>query len=232
MYEVVRNGKRSTNVGVMISKRPSIPSPEYVYEEINIPGRDGKIYRENGTVQDITVSISFVFISDPQRWQERFREVKKWLLAKKDDRLFLGDDPGFFYKVKHTSIGESERKVIESGEFTADFICEGYQYLEDGVEEYEIKDILYNPYKTCHPTYLITGEGMCTLNVNGNLMRANVGQNIVINTDLMLSYRNNGEIQNTAVTGDYDGMYLKEGDNQVLISNGFDLRVIPNWRCL
>lgn len=232
MYEIIRNGKKNTQVGVMVSKRPSIPSTEYVAEEIEIPGRDGKLYRELGNVSDITISIPFVFISDPYRWQDRFREAKKWLLGKEDNKLILGDDPGYFYKVKHTSVGESERKVMESGEFTVDFICDGYLYVIEGAEEHEVSDILYNPYALCHPIYVITGEGMCTLNVNGNAMTANIGQNLTVNTDLMLAYRTDGTFQNAAVTGDYESLYLQEGGNTVELSAGFGLKVIPNWRCL
>lgn len=232
MYEIIRNGKKNTSVGVLVSKRPSIPSAERICEEVEIPGRDGKIYRDTGSVNDITISISFVFIARPDTWQERFREAKRWLLSKEDNRLILGDDPGYFYKVKHTIVGESERKVIESGEFDADFICEGYQYLIEGSYEQSVEDVLYNPYALCHPTYKILGEGVCVLNVNGNTMKANVGQNLIINTDLMLAYREDGTARNTAIAGDYEDLYLREGDNTISLSAGFTARIIPNWRCL
>lgn len=232
MYEISRNGRKNTNVGVMVANRPSIPAPEYITNEVEIPGRDGKLYEETVNISDITISIPFVFIRDPQRWQDQFREAKRWLLAKQDDKLILGDDAAFFYKVKHTKINESERKVRESGEFTVDFICEGYQYLLDGEDPKEIKDVLYNPYMICHPTYLITGEGRCTIKVNGNTMVAEVGQNVKINTDLMLAYRIDGTIKNTSVTGEYENLYLKEGDNTITASSGFDVKIIPNWRCL
>jgi predicted phage tail component-like protein len=232
VYQITRNGKNNTHVGILVANRPSIPAPEYSYNEIDIPGRDGNLYEEIGNINDITISISFVFICDPSKWQDRFRNAKRWLLEKKDNKLILGDDAGYFYKVKHTIINASERKVIESGEFDVDFICEGYNYLIEGQNKKSIKDVLYNPYAVCHPTYLITGEGRCTLNVNGRIMTANVGQNLTINTDLMLAYRTDGTMQNTAITGDYEEMYLKEGDNTISLSNGFNIKIIPNWRCL
>lgn len=230
MYEIVRNGKKNTHVGVLVSKRPSIPATEFLYEEIQIPGRDGSIYQETGSVKDITISVQFVFIHD--KWHEQFREAKRWLLAKEDDRLILGDDPEYFYKVKHTSIGESERKVIESGEFTVDFICDGYQYLIEGENEYEIEDVLYNPYAICHPTYKIVGTGACQLTVNGKNLKAEVSQNLLINTDLMMAYKEDATLTNAAITGNYEELYLQEGDNTITLSNGFKIKVIPNWRCL
>ena len=100
--------------------------------------------------------------------------------------------------------------------------------------KYEITDFenIYNPYSVSHPEYLIIGEGNCTLTVNGKTMEANVGQNLTINTDLMLAYRKDGEMQNTQVTGNYEDLYLAEGENQISISAGFEMTVIPNWRCL
>ena len=73
---------------------------------------------------------------------------------------------------------------------------------------------------------------MCTLEVNGKSMTANVGQNLTIDTDRMVAYREDGTLQNTAVTGDYEDLYIPQGDVQILVSAGFDLQVTPNWRCL
>ena len=72
---------------------------------------------------------------------------------------------------------------------------------------------------------------MCTLEVNGNRMTANVGQNLTIDTDRMVAYRQDGTLQNTAVTGKYEDLYLTEGEIDIGISTGFDLKIIPNWRC-
>ena len=72
---------------------------------------------------------------------------------------------------------------------------------------------------------------MCILEVNGNRMTANVGQNLMIDTDRMVTYRQDGTLQNTAVSGKYEDLYLKEGEIHIEISAGFDLKIIPNWRC-
>ena len=82
------------------------------------------------------------------------------------------------------------------------------------------------------PVYKITGNGGCTLTVNGKAMKATVGQNLTINTELMIAYRTDGTLQNGKVTGDYEDLYLLEGENQISITKGFDLKVIPNWRCI
>ena len=62
-------------------------------------------------------------------------------------------------------------------------------------------------------------------------MTANVGQNLIIDTDRMIAYRSDGTLNNTKVSGNYEDLYLKPGENSVEFSGG-TLKVIPNWRCL
>jgi len=61
MYEIIRNGHTNTEIGILVRERPSIPSAEYNYTELNIPGRDGSIFKEDGTVSDITITVPFTF---------------------------------------------------------------------------------------------------------------------------------------------------------------------------
>ena len=45
-------------------------------------------------------------------------------------------------------------------------------------------------------------------------------------------YRTDGTLMNTSVSGDYEDLWLREGENTVTITNGFTLTVIPRWRYL
>ena len=65
--------------------------------------------------------------------------------------------------------------------------------------------------------------------MNGKEVSANVGQNLLINTDLMQAYREDGALNNTAITGDYENLYLQEGLNEISVSSGFAAEVIPKW---
>lgn len=227
-----RNGRTNTDLGLIVEERPNIPAPNFRTEKVKIPGRDGEMVINKGIIEDITITVSFAFLCKPDKWQERFREARRWLLENKDNRLLLSDNDGFYYKVKETIIGTGEREARRIGKFEAEFLCNGYEYLIAGTREYDIKDVLYNPYYLSKPIFLISGEGMCDLKVNGNKMQANVGQNLTIDTDLMIAYRIDGEMANTDVTGDYEDLYLQEGDNQIEITDGFEMKIIPNWRCL
>lgn len=230
MYSITYNDENCLAYRIVPVRRPSVPAPEVRVEETEIPGMDGALVENYGTYGLITIPIEFNFLSRPLEWMGTYRAVKKWL--KGSGWLKLGDDRDYLYKVYYVNITDTERTSIRIGSFTAEFVCYPYAYLESGQQEYTAAEVAYNPYEVSHPTYLIAGEGMCTLTVNGKTMTANVGQNLTIDTDRMLAYRRDGTMQNTAVTGDYTDLYLLEGENSISITSGFSLSVIPNWRCL
>lgn len=45
----------------------------------------------------------------------------------------------------------------------------------------------------------------------------------------MQAYREDGVLNNTAITGDYEDLYLQEGLNEISVSSGFTAEVIPKW---
>lgn len=231
-YRIEFAGQTEVENGLYVTKRPNIPVSIEKFESIAIPGRDGNIYISEETREDIEIEIEFNFMNAPECWFDTFRKAKNWLLKSGRHILVLGDNVDFFYIVKKVSIDTVERVCYEIGKFSATFVCVGYEYVKRGRDEYHAGEVMYNPYYVSHPIYKITGEGVCTLAVNGNRMKANVGQTITIDTELMEAYREDGVLQNTEVSGDFEGLYLKQGENMIEISEGFLLKVIPNWRCV
>lgn len=231
MYYFSLDDESSIKHSFAVARRPSIPSPMRNYNEYDIPGRDGVLYEDLGTVDDIVIEIECNYISNPDLWASRWREIKKWLLSK-HKFISLSDDKAFCYRIKKIELGTNEREVIISGAFTVTFTLEGYIYLKTGQLEYDHKNVLFNAYEKTWPLFLITGEGNCTLTVNGTECTCNVGQNLTIDTYLRLSYREDGTLQNTAISADYEDLVLIEGENEISITDGFELKIVPNWRCL
>lgn len=221
----------SDSIGLLVKERPAPPAPEPDHDAIKLPGRDGALYRRKDTVPDILVTFTFGFKAKKDLWMEQYRIVKDWLYDGICSRLVLSDDPEYFYQVKNFKIKSTDRFIRTMGQISVEFICSGYQYLLEGTTEMDIDRVLYNRYYLSHPVYKITGEGVCTLTVNGKTMVANVGQNLTIDTERKLSYRLDNTIMNTSVTGNYDDLYLLKGKNSITITNGFELKIIPNWRC-
>lgn len=230
-YFILFNGRTSLDVNLKVESRPSKPSPQKRYEEVDVPGRDGLLYRDKG-YGDIEISISFNFISKtPDKWDKDFRRIKKWLLENKDNTLKFSDDLEVFYKVNKVTIETPERILRRCGKLNVTFTCDPYTYYTNGKEEVILGGKIYNFDLISRPIYRIVGEGLLTLNINGKSIKANVGQELIIDTDKGLCYRD-GIINNVSLKGNYQDMYLLEGENTFSWNNGFDIYIIPNWRCL
>lgn len=231
MIDVEYNGVKATSCRAVLKELPSIPAPEPNFTEYEVAGKDGTIQVKDGTYKNIEIPLKFNFISHKDLWHETYRAIKKWVFSDGNGMLRFSDDAGYFYKVKRTKINTTERNSIRVGNVETVFTCEPYEYLMIGKEFLPPEDVSFNPYELSHPEYKITGEGNCTLTVNGKTMKANIGQNLTIDTDRMIAYKEDGDIINTSVTGNYDDLYLKPGENIISVSSGFSLTVKPNWRC-
>lgn len=231
MYQDIEfNGMRGSSLQIYAKEFPDIPAPKKRREGTRIPGRDGILYCDEETYEEATISVTFNYIGKYEKWMERWRMVQKWMAAQ-NAMLSFSDDPSCFYKIAYVTLGENARKSRRIGEFNVLFTTpDAISYLKEGLQELYVEDVKWNPYGTSKPIYKIEGEGRCELVINGSVMSAEVGQNLIIDTDRMISYRVDGILKSTSVIGDYEKLYLVEGENSIEITKGFALKVIPNWR--
>lgn len=224
------NGETAQSHHIYVENRPNIPVGKEKMEYIKIAGKDTPVAVRTGNYENVEIHVDCGWKVDKKLWNEKIREVRRWLRGA--GILTFSDSTETFWKVNEVIIKEFVRTIKKYGNFRVKFVCEPHEYIKEGLQEMEMQDATYNPYDLCHPTYLITGNGACALTVNGKTMKATVGQNLTVDTERMLAYRRDGAIMNTAVTGDYEDLYLQPGENDIKITSGFTLKVIPNWRCL
>lgn len=230
-YFVNQDGVKSSDFHILFERYPSIKMGKEQFEKKTVPGR-GNVYYRTGTYADTEISmlLDVNAVGHAEGWMAAYTEARRFLTE--CQTISFCDKQNYFYKVKCMEISTVDQYTEEAGDFDAYFYCEAGAYLKDGIYEYDPEEVLMNSFSECHPVYKITGEGVCTLTVNGKSMSADVGQNLTIDTNLMIAYRTDGAIQNTAVTGDYSDLYLQHGENSISITSGFELKIIPNWRCL
>lgn len=228
MFSVSYNNESCLGYGIIPVRRPSIPAPEEKIEEIEIPGRNGVLTISENLYNTISIQVEFNFMSKPNQWAETYRKAKRWLSG--SGELWFSDDHEVYYKVLYCKITGTERTSRRIGNFTAEFTCDPYTYYKSGKNEIELESVIYNPGVTCEPTYRITGEGLCTLTVNGYEFTANIGQEIIIDSNRMISCKTDGQSVNTDVTGDYSKLWLKSGDNTLAVTDGFEAHIMPEWR--
>ena len=226
-----QNGVKSCDLYIYFEKYPTINMGQEKMEKKTVPGR-GNLWMKTGTYSDTEIDL----LLDVNTLGSQIGRLPAYLKARafleNCRRITFCDTPGYFYKVKYAELAKVNQYLEEGGDFSATLICEPGVFVEHGTNEHDLQDVMFNPYSVSEPEYHITGEGMCTLTVNGKAIKANVAQNLTINTGKMVAYRTDGTMQNTEVSGNYDDLYLLPGENRISITEGFQVKVTPNWRCL
>lgn len=221
----------SLNYGIRFLEFPKFEYGKEIVESKTIPGRVGTIMVKTGKYEDTIITNSLEFqCSKLSEYESKLQSICKWI--SKTSILKYTDSEDKFYCVKKIEINNITRKYGFFCVLEVRFICKTATYLTDGTNEYPLSQLFYNQYSWCEPNYIIIGEGVCDLTINGKTMKVNVSQDIVINTELMISYHLDNTSQNTAVSGNYDDLYLQEGMNEISVTEGFECKIIPNWRCL
>ena len=229
-YDILINNQSCVSLKMFPVRRPNINSPQKKYKEYDVLGRNGKLYQDLGLYEDVEVVIEFNYLTNDQNFYTMFRTFKKLIYSAKT--LIFSDDAENYHRIKKVEIGTNERITKKLGRFDVTFIMDPYTYRVDGAQQYNINQVLYNSYDESLPLYYITGEGLCTLTVNGNEVTLNVGQNVYIDTSLEIAYRTDGESQSTMFTADYSSLRLLPGNNTITVTEGFNLKITPNWRVI
>ena len=221
-YVLEYNNHISSDFNVMLYSYEVYSGGENKRQTTAVAGRIGELVSSPTYKSNLNIEVTFSVFKP---FKPKIDQLKQWLGG--SGNLSFSDQAECFYKVITIDWGSIEREIRKYGRFTVRFTCIPYKFRKDGQIEYS--SISQNPYAEARPIYKITGEGKCTLTVNGRTMTANVGQNLTIDTELMIAYREDKTLQNTAVTGDYEELYLIPGDNVINITDGFELKIIPNW---
>lgn len=231
-YFVDQNGKKSSEYYMFFEEYPRIKLGQEQKEKKTIPGR-GNVWISTETYSDTEINMLLDINTLLHRdvcYTEAYAQAHSFLSDLEE--ITFCNSPDFFYKVKSVSIGEIDQYAENAGDFSVTLICAPGVFIKEGIFRKPSDSVLFNPYSLSHPEYYISGNGTCTITVNGNSMKATVGQNLTIDTERMIAYREDGDLFNTSVSGDYEGLYLLHGENTIEITSGFELEVTPNWRYL
>ena len=229
MLDIEYNGIRGSSLGLIVKERPAIPAAIKKANEIEIPGRSGVIRTEKEEFEETKFTIDFNYIGKAEDWYERWRMAQEWLSAT-NKKLILSDDPEYFFWITKIELSEAERTTERIGNFSATVRTkDGLHYLRTGTLEYAPEKIKRNVYETARPIYKITGSGTCTITVNDKSVTADIDQELIIDTERKLAYQKQ-KMKNTALTGDYEDLYFRQGKIEVSITDGFEMKIIPNWR--
>lgn len=234
MISFTFGGKNSyKDFGIIISKRPNLPSPKRRLSYIDIPGRDSSLTYDEKTYENITIGVECK-IKDGMLI-DKIDEIKAWLFSSgESDLIFSFQDDKKYRAQVVNSIDFSQLAKVFS-EFIIVFNCRPFKYevqnniftiTESGSSIINIGSI------KSEPIISIYGEGKIELIVNETKVNlTSISGKIILNSVIQDSYNDLGENLNNKVKGEF--IYLIPGSNKIeWTGNVNKIEILPNWRWL
>lgn len=238
MLSFVFNGKDSyKDYGILMEKRPNIPSPKRRVQYIDIQGRDSSLRYDEETYEDITLSVECAAVGNIQ---SRIDDIKAWLIGSGESDLIFSYQRDKKYIAQVVNSIDFEIILKVTSRFVIIFNCKPFKYSVMN----EIINItsgtgvsLFNP-GTIKSRPLIKAycSGNGTFAINNREVRL-IGIDkpyVAIDSELEEAYFDEeGTLlnANNHMFGEYP--LLDVGSNIVTFSGGvFKLEIIPNWRWL
>lgn len=212
---------------IIVIKRYNVPSPQRAVDVVNVQGRT-PLYIDRGFINDVEVKFTLGFITQVSLRNiqaEVFKRIFNNAIGKK---LVVGDDMEHYRKVKHVIVSDTVTEGTMYNHFDVTFICDPIRYMVNSpVITFTGQTTFRNAFIS-RPVYIITGEGNCTITLNGKSVTINVGGSVTIDTDKMLAY-NGTNWSNYRVIGSLEDLKIDTGMIcDFTVTNGFNVRIELN----
>lgn len=207
------NNKTNKEVGVNVKGLLPIFFTKKKYKEIEVQGRDNLI-KEDGFL-DIEIPVTFNILNHTNIYKICNRFIC-WINKIENNNLYILEDEGYFYKVKKILTNDIARDFKFLGSTDVTFICKPFKYSESGQFEQLIENntILFNRGdEVAEPIIKLEGEGLINLNINGEMLKINLAQNITIDSEKKIATRYDNTILASSLKGDYP--ILLPGENTI-----------------
>ncbi|MCQ4922184.1 phage tail family protein [Tissierella carlieri] len=219
--------------GIIVSKRPNLPSSKRRVSYIDIPGRDSSLIYDERTYENITIGVECK-IKDGNLL-DRIDEIKAWLFSTGESDLIFSFQNDKKYRAQVVNSIDFSQIVKIFSEFIIVFNCRPFKYsiqnniftiTESGSSIINIGSI------KSEPIISVYGEGNIELIVNGTKVNlTNIKDKIILNSVIQDSYNDERENLNNKVKG--ESIYLMPGSNKFeWTGNVSKIEVLPNWRWL
>lgn len=227
-------GKNSyLDYGIIISKRPNLPSPKRRVSYIDIPGRNSSLTYDERTYANITIGVECK-VKDGNLL-DKIDEIKAWLLSAGESDLIFSFQDDKKYRAQVVNSIDFSQVVKIFSEFIIVFNCRPFKYgvqnniftiTESGSSIINIGSI------KSEPIISIYGKGNIELIVNETkISLTNIEDKIILNSVIQDSYNSLGENLNNKVKGEF--IYLMPGSNNFeWTGNISKIEILPNWRWL
>ncbi|MGC8718392.1 MAG: distal tail protein Dit [Thermodesulforhabdaceae bacterium] len=203
-----------TDFGIYVTKMPIIPSPKRRVTTTQIFGRNGTLKYDEGTYDDITISLECGFVGNVF---SRLNDIKAWLFESGSSPLVFSFENDKKYIAQVVNNIDFEIAMRKLGQFVVIFNCEPFKYA---VSEPKVSitnsgtALINNGTIACQPIIEVYGSGDITLAIGSQQMQLKgISNKIILNSVLQDAYDDNLTNLNLKVTGEY--FVLPVGSNNV-----------------
>lgn len=232
-------GKNSfDDFGIIIAKRPSLPSPKRRVSYIDIPGRDSNLRYDEGTYEDITITVECTVKGENIMTQ--LDSIKSWLFSAGESSLIFSFQPDKKYKAQVVNAIDFKQAYKIASQFVIVFNCRPFKSavsnvpiiitIGTGITVVNQGTVQSRPIIKVY----CTGNGSIKINGRDVLLSGIDTTYIILDSELeeAYSYKNGMLVNlNNSVTGEFP--ILDVGDNIITYIGGVTkLEITPNWRWL
>lgn len=220
--------------GIIISKRPSLPSPKRRVSNIIIPGRDSNLRYDEGTFEDITISVE-CSIKDKENISFKLDEIKAWLFGVGESDLIFSFQTDKKYRAQVVNAIDFEQVFKYTSKFPIIFNCRPFKYAVQN----NVLTIIESGSNIINPGSIASEPVICVYGLEDILLKINdkeirlieVEEKIILNSVIQDAYDNKGNNLNNKMSGDF--IKLKSGSNRIQWSGNVEkIEIVPNWRWL
>ena len=228
---IVLNGKHSRSIlGLLISELPPISKPKIRTQIETVDGRDGDIVTPLGySAYNKTLKIGLTYNYDIDAVIDYFNS---------EGTVIFSNEPDKYYRYAIYDQIDFER-LIRFKEADVNFHVQPFKYSEAEKERTFTftgtsgsLTIRNNGNIYSRPTLTIYGSGTVNISLNGSqLLTLDMSNNgvMIIDSEAMNAYSTAGILLNRLVTGDYDKIQLKVGNNTIAFTGSVTKIEINNY---
>lgn len=201
--------------------------PERRIQYETIPGRSGTLSIDDGSYNDVTITIECGFESN--EYMDKVNEIKAWLMGP-EDKLILNDEEDKYYFAQVVNKFDIAQSIKTFGEFPLVFNCKPFkQRISDDTITLTSPGIVYNIGTVAsRPVIKIYGSGNITLTINSQTIAiTEINEYVTIDSVLQDCYKDSA-LWNSHMTGEFPTLTV--GDNSISWTGTISkVEIIPNW---
>jgi predicted phage tail component-like protein len=227
-------GKNSyDDFGILIDKRPAIPSPKRRIDYVTIPGRSSTVKFDPGVYDDMTITVE-CSVKDDNNLANILDSIKGWLLGSGESDLVFGFQKKRKYMAQVVNNIDFTQTYRVLGEFPIVFNCRPFKYEVENTLITLITPGTITNIGTVfsEPIIKIYGTGKVTFIINGKSVQlTEIIGSFILDSVLQDCYDSNLNNCNNQMAGAFP--VFDVGDNSISWSGSVSsVEIAPNWRWL